>query len=228
MATTHAIKELLRLPLPAPLPLGLACDGDTLWMASRETHRVYAIDSKRWTVGEEAQADPAVRSGWTMVRRPRGAARRDWTRRKAITTATSTASFPVTDSRAIASPARISSPARTSLLTATRFSYRRHRIARFSHSTGRVISCARSPSKPTPVGMTIAGAASSYSVTGDEEFENLELWKVDAHTETPQITVLASIPFDARGLAYDGNEVLDQPPRQQRDRGLRKALVSND
>ncbi|HEY5339824.1 MAG TPA: hypothetical protein VIK27_02260, partial [Candidatus Aquilonibacter sp.] len=66
MATTHAIKELLRLPSPAPLPLGLAADGNTLWMASRETHRLYAIDIATWTVGEEAQC-PGSPFGMTMV-----------------------------------------------------------------------------------------------------------------------------------------------------------------
>ena len=61
------------------------------------------------------------------------------------------------------------------------------------------------PLERTPVGMTIADGV-FYLITGDEEFENLELWKVDAHDETPAITVLASIPFDARGLAYDGSK----------------------
>ena len=27
---------------------------------------------------------------------------------------------------------------------------------------------------------------------------------VDAHVETPEVAVLASVPFDARGLTYDG------------------------
>ena len=50
------IKELSRLPSPAPRPQALACDGTTLWMGSLETQRLYAIDTEHWTVGEEAQA----------------------------------------------------------------------------------------------------------------------------------------------------------------------------
>jgi hypothetical protein len=57
----------------------------------------------------------------------------------------------------------------------------------------------------TPVGMAIADGC-FYLVAGDDEIENLELWRVDAHNEQPEVTVLASIPFDARGLAYDGTK----------------------
>ena len=66
METLHAITELRRLPSPAPLPLGLAVDGETLWMASRETHRLYAIDMNTWTVSDEAQA-PGAPFGMTIV-----------------------------------------------------------------------------------------------------------------------------------------------------------------
>ena len=57
--TTHAIKELLRLPSPAPLPLGLALDGDTLWMESRETQRLYAIDREEVDRQRRGQARAA-------------------------------------------------------------------------------------------------------------------------------------------------------------------------
>jgi len=50
------IKELLRLPSPAPLPQALACDGDHLWMGSWETQRLYGIDRAHFTVFEEVNA----------------------------------------------------------------------------------------------------------------------------------------------------------------------------
>ncbi len=62
----NEIKELLRLPSPAPRPQALACDGGTLWMGSLETQRLYAIDTEHWTVGEEAQA-PGKPYGMTVV-----------------------------------------------------------------------------------------------------------------------------------------------------------------
>ena len=200
MATTHAIKELLRLPSPAPLPLGLACDGDTIWMASRETHRVYAIDSKRWTVGEEAQA-PGGPFGMTMVgdelRVVIGLGEKDHDRYI----------YRFVPGHGFKGD-RITCPDLTGAHVAfdgdtlflSQASYRKILALDGQGDIVREI-----PLERTPVGMTIADGV-FYLVTGDEEFENLELWKVDAHTETPQITVLASIPFDARGLAYDGTK----------------------
>ncbi len=60
------IEELMRLPSPAPFPQALAHDGELLWMGSRETQRLYAIDPRAWTVKEEAQA-PGVPYGMTCV-----------------------------------------------------------------------------------------------------------------------------------------------------------------
>jgi hypothetical protein len=196
--TTHAIKELLRLPSPAPLPLGLASDGDTLWMASRETHRLYAIDTKKWTVGEEAQA-PGGPFGMAMVgdelRVVLGFGEKDYDRYIY---------------RFIAGHGfkndRIACPDLTGshlafdgdTLFLSQAAYRKILALDGQGDVIREVGLERKP-----VGMTIADGC-FYLITGDEEFENLELWRVDAHNETPQVTVLASVPFDARGLTYDG------------------------
>ena len=50
------IRELKRLASPAPKPQSLAWDGDTLWMGSRETKRIYAINPARWSVGWQCAA----------------------------------------------------------------------------------------------------------------------------------------------------------------------------
>lgn len=62
----NAVEELLRLPSPAAKPQSLAYDGTTLWMGSRETRRVYAIDPRTWTVRKETLA-PGVPWGMTVV-----------------------------------------------------------------------------------------------------------------------------------------------------------------
>lgn len=199
METTHAIKELLRLPSPAPLPLGLAADGDTLWMASRETHRLYAIDTKKWTVSDEAQA-PGGPFGMTMVgdelRVVIGHGEKDYDRYIYRF-------FPGHGFK----NDRIACPDLTGSHLAfdgdTLFlSQASHRKILALDGQGKVIR--EISLDRTPVGMTIADGC-FYVITGDEEFENLEFWRVDAHNETPQVTVLASIPFDARGLTYDGS-----------------------
>ncbi len=57
----------------------------------------------------------------------------------------------------------------------------------------------------TPVGMIVVKGL-FYLVTGEKNFRNLQLTKVDARGETPRVTALASIPFTARGLATDGSQ----------------------
>ncbi|MFN2448740.1 MAG: hypothetical protein ABR508_02965 [Candidatus Baltobacteraceae bacterium] len=58
--------EVQRMPSPAPRPQSLAFDGDTLWMGSIETCRLYAIDTVHWTVRDEAEA-PGKPWGMTVM-----------------------------------------------------------------------------------------------------------------------------------------------------------------
>jgi hypothetical protein len=60
------VKEHLRLPSPAPRPQSIAFDGEKLWMGSIDTSRVYAIDPHQWTVIEESGA-PGKPWGITVV-----------------------------------------------------------------------------------------------------------------------------------------------------------------
>jgi hypothetical protein len=60
------IRELKRLSSPAPKPQSLAWAGSTLWMGSRETKRIYAIDPTSWTVSWETTA-PGTPWGMAVV-----------------------------------------------------------------------------------------------------------------------------------------------------------------
>ena len=60
------IQELSRLASPAPKPQSLVWDGATLWMGSRETKRIYALNPVAWTVTWETGA-PGVPYGLTMA-----------------------------------------------------------------------------------------------------------------------------------------------------------------
>ena len=200
MQTTNVINELLRLPSPAPLPLGLAFDGNTLWMASRETHRLYAIDHAKWTVREESGQAPGGPFGMTLVgdelRVIIGIGEKDHDRY--IYRYIPGHGF---KNDRIACPdltgAHLAFDGDTLFLSQAH--YRKILALDASGSVIREISLDR-----TPVGMTIANGC-FYLITADAEFENLEFWKVDAHGEQPQVTVLATIPFDARGLTFDGS-----------------------
>ncbi len=60
------IEEIRRLASPAPKPQSLAWDGTTLWMGSRQTCHIYAIDPTSWSVQSETLA-PGTPWGMTVV-----------------------------------------------------------------------------------------------------------------------------------------------------------------
>lgn len=193
------ILEALRLPAPGPEPLGLAFDGTALWIASREAHRLYAMDPATWTVRAEAQA-PGAPFGIAVVgdelRVVVGYGDDD-------------------DDRYIHrfvrgegfKSGRVQCPDLSGVHLAfdgvTLFlsqAHNRRILALDGH--GAVIR--NMPLDRVPLGMTIIGGG-FYLITGAKNFKNLELTTVDAHGETPLVTSLASIPFNARGLTYDGS-----------------------
>ncbi len=192
------INELSRFPAPGAEPLGLAFDGPTFWISSREAHRLYALDPATQTITEEIQT-PGAPFGIAVVgnelRVVIGVGDDD-------------------DDRYIYrfvrghgfKNDRIACPDLSGVHLAfdgeTLFLSQAHnmRILALDHHGGvtRVIRLER-----RPLGMTIIDGV-FYLVTGDEDFKDLQFAKVDARDETPRVTSLASIPFKARALAFDG------------------------
>jgi len=60
------IEEVRRMPSPAPYPQSLGFDGTALWMGSRETRRMYAIDPNTWRARDEGVA-PGTPWGLTIA-----------------------------------------------------------------------------------------------------------------------------------------------------------------
>lgn len=194
----NEITEHLRLPSPAPKPLGLAFDGGTLWMASRETHRMYAIDAARWNARDEGAA-PGGPFGMTMVggelRVVVGLGENDHDRYI----------YRFVPGHGFKDD-RLACPNLTGAHLAFDgdvlfLSQAHYRKILALDAQGSVTSDI--PLERTPLGLTIAQGV-FYLLTSDKEFENLEFAKLDAREESPQLTALARIPFDARGLAFDG------------------------
>ncbi|HZZ64290.1 MAG TPA: hypothetical protein VFE17_02235 [Candidatus Baltobacteraceae bacterium] len=199
METLTEIQELLRMPAPAPRPLGLAFDGTTLWAASRQTHRLYAIDPATWAARDEGQA-PGGPFGMTMLgdelRVVIGLGENE-------------------DDRYIYrfvpghgfKNDRIACPDLTGAHVAfdgdVLFLSQAH-YRKILALDGEGVVMHEIALERVPIGMTIV-QGSFYLVTADQEFEDVQLTKVDAHGEVPKTTALASIPFDARGLAFDGS-----------------------
>jgi hypothetical protein len=193
------ITETLRLPSPAPKPLGLAFDGTTLWMASRETHRLYAIDAATWTARDEAKA-PGGPFGMAVVgdelRVVVGQGENENDRYI----------YRFVPGHGFKND-RIQCPDFTGAHLAfdgdVLFLSQVHYLRILALDAQGTVTH-EIPLDRRPVGMTIVEGR-FYLITGDEEFENLQLTMVDARGETPRTTALASIPFDARGLTFDGS-----------------------
>jgi DNA-binding beta-propeller fold protein YncE len=198
METQHAINELLRMPSPAPKPLGLAFDGTKLWMGSRETNRIYAIDPATWTASDEGVA-PGSPFGMTVVgdelRVVLGHGEAD---DRAIHRFIPGHGF---KSESLACPehigAHLAFDGDTLFLTQAT-----HKRILALDGQGNVIRTIDLPRRP--VGMTIVDG-NFYVIDADDEFENLCFNKVDAHGEQPVVTQLATVPFEARGLTFDGS-----------------------
>lgn len=199
MMKTMNENELQRLPAPAPKPLGLAFDGETLWMASRETHHLYAIEPKAWSARDEGEA-PGAPFGMAVV----------GDELRVIIGVGEKASdryiYRFIPGHGFKND-RIACPDLTGshlafdgdVLFLSQASYRKILALDGRGGVTNEISVPR-----VPLGMTIV-KGEFYLITSDEEFENVQFAKVDARSGEPQFTALASIAFDARGLAYDGS-----------------------
>jgi hypothetical protein len=192
------IDEILRLPSPGPEPLGLAFDGTSLWIASREAHRLFAVNPATWTVREEAEV-PGAPFGIAVV---------------GIELRVVVGIGDDDDDRYIYrfvpghgfKSDRITCPDLSGAHVAfdgdklyLSQAHNRKILALDSHgAVTREI-----PLDRRPVGTMILDDV-FYLVTCDLEWKNHELTSVDARGEKSIITSLASIPFGARGLTFDG------------------------
>jgi hypothetical protein len=192
------IREISRFPAPGQEPLGLAFHGTALWIACREAHRLYAVDPATWEIREELQTPGA----------PFGIAAANDEFRVVIGFGDDD------DDRYIYRFApesgfagdRIACPQLSGVHVAfegdTLYLSQAHNKRLLAlDGRGTIVSEIRLDRRP--VGMTIVDGM-FYLVTGDENFKNLELTRVDARGETASVTSLASLPFVARALAFDG------------------------
>ncbi len=193
------VEEVLRLPSPAPKPQSLAFDGTCLWMGSRATRRIYALDPKTWTVREEADA-PGTPWGITVVGdelRVLCGETDDDTRivRRFIPGH----GFKAND--ALPAPGD----------TGSQLSYDGDRLYVSQFYNRKIISLDERGAIGTTValehdvcGQVVVRGCFYLVTTDDEESDDYWLTRVDARNGEPQMRDLARIPFAARALAYDG------------------------
>ena len=50
------VKEIFRLPAPGPRPLGIAADGTQIWLGSLDSEHLYSMDRSQWAPSQETAA----------------------------------------------------------------------------------------------------------------------------------------------------------------------------
>jgi hypothetical protein len=199
MNVIENVEELLRLPSPAPRPQSLAFDGTFLWMGSRMTCRVYAIEPRTWTVRDEIAA-PGTPWGMTVIgdelRVLCGEGEED---RRVIRRLVPGHGFKSQD--AIACPDD----------TGSQLGFDGDRLYVSQWYNRRILSLDERGRVGTVIdvpheicGQVIVDGHFYLVTTDDEETDDYWLTRVDARGAKPKIEDLARIGFAARGLAFDG------------------------
>jgi len=192
------IEETVRVAAPGPEPLGVAAIGKTLWVTSREAHRLYALDAASWTLGDEV-VTPGAPFGVAVVgdelRVVIGFGEDDDDRYI----------YRFVPGQGFADD-RVACPDLSGVHLAYDgdalfLSQAHNRKILALDGSGGVIR--EIPLERRPVGMTLVDGA-FHLISADDNFKNLQLSKLDTTGDAPVLTSLAEIPFVARGLAFDG------------------------
>jgi hypothetical protein len=194
------IEELQRIPAPAPAPQGVACDGTDLWIGSNDTHRIYGVRMQTGAVFEESEA-PGKPIGMVVtgesvrVVTAEGADGDRYIRRHVIGHGFK--------SEAIACPDHTGSFLAWDgdhLFLSQRYEQRILEL----DAGGSIIRTIPVPRQIT--GMTIINGHFYLMTCENKECDDMRVLRVDARKETPDVMELASVPFIARSLAWDGTK----------------------
>jgi hypothetical protein len=198
--TLKPITEVMRLPSPAPRPQALAADGETLWMGSIETCRLYNIDIMHWTLREEAKV-PGKPWGLTVMgdelRVICGEGDEDHrTIRRFLP------GHGFKNESAIACPDDTGSQLGFDGDRLYVSQWYNKRVLSLDAS-GRIGSVIESPHGIC--GQVIIGGVFYLLGTDEEDTDRYFVTRIDARNGAPKVEDLAHVPFQGRALAYDGS-----------------------
>jgi hypothetical protein len=198
--TLTAIEEIERIPSPAPEPVGIACDGADIWVASPESCRLYGLRGNTGSVFEEAVV-PGTPVGMVVTgdalrvvvgdddnsRTIRRYVMGHGFKTETLACPDDTGSFLAYDG--------------DNLFLSQRFLKRILELDGLGH-VGRTIAVPREI-----VGMVVVHGR-LYLMTTAESGEPVDhrVLRVDARKPDVEIVEIAHVPFIARGLAWDGNK----------------------
>jgi hypothetical protein len=199
MTVIDEVVELLRINAPTLRPQAIAFDGTSLWIGSIETERLYALAPNTWTVTDEI---PVPGKPWGMtvagdeLRVLLGQTEED---HRTI--------YRVVPGHGLRNSSAIPCPGDTG----SHLSYDGDRLYVSQWYNKRIIAIDDAGTPGTIVdvprevcGHTIVGGCFYCITTDDETSGNYFLTRIDARGGTPVSTDLLAIPFNARGLAFDG------------------------
>jgi sugar lactone lactonase YvrE len=193
------VVELLRVDAPTLRPQAIAFDGTNLWLGSIETERLYAVAPNTWTVNDEI---PVPGKPWGMT-----VAGDELRVLLGQTDEDHRTIYRVVPGHGLKQSSGIPCPGDTG----SHLSYDGDRLFVSQWYNKRIVAIDDAGGTTSIVdvpheicGHTIVHGCFYCITTDDETSGAYFLTRVDARGEQPVSTDLLSIPFNARGLAYDG------------------------
>jgi hypothetical protein len=193
------ITELLRLDAPCPKPQALAFDGTVLWIGSIVTERLYAVDPQRWSVREE-MALPGKPWGMTV------AGDELW-----VVCGETSEDHRIIRRVIPGHGARAAGAIPCPDDTGSQLSYDGDQLYLSQWYNKRILAIDGLGTIRSTIdlphqicGQTIVGGRFYCITTDDEHAHRYFLTRVDARRPVPEIVDLATLDFDARALAFDG------------------------
>jgi hypothetical protein len=192
------VTELSRHAAPGGRPQPLAFVDGTLWVGSWDTSKLYAIEPKTWTVREEIDAPG----------QPYGLAFFDG----ALSVVVSHGEdddrylYRCVPGTGFDAESKTACPELTGshLVSDGKALY----LAQLTHrrllELGRAGETVREIALPSACAGFCFDAGALYVISADDEFDELHFATLDLAHETPALTLLAKLPAEARGLAFDG------------------------
>jgi hypothetical protein len=196
----QTIKELSRHASPAGRPQPLAFHAGTLWMGSWETDSLYAIDPQTWAVAQAVEAPG----------KPYGIAPFEGALSVVV-------SIGADDDRYLYrfDPQRGFDPdSKTACpdFTGSHLAADGDVLYLCQQGKRQILALDAGANVSREIALTARCAGfgfangECFAITADEEFENLEFARFDLRGSTAAAAALASVPFDARALAFDGTQ----------------------
>ncbi len=192
------VKEQVRRPSPGSRPQPLAFDGTSLWMGSWDTDHIYQLEPKSGNVLAEIAAPG----------KPYGLAVLDKELRVVVSIGENDdryfyrfvpgIGFDLASKEACPDLTGSHLASDGNLLYLAQMHYRRILVIGPDGSIQREIPL------PSRIGGMGFRSGTLYVISADEEFENLHFATFNVNSGKPEVTEVASIPFDARSLAFDG------------------------